>query len=218
MVLLGRKTAPRGFGWILRIDDGWAKIGVTVPTAATSRLRQILATTGAEAFVDVGRGRLRTSPIPVGCVHRSVAERVLLVGESAGQVKATSHGGIYYGMLGARLAARTLEEALRRDDLSEARLGSYETRWRALLEPEIRTGIWLRRRMGLVGDLCLAGLMSLGGSDNIMRWVRDNADFDWHRPLIQSLREGWSLPKQPDRQEVESVLPQAAGRLARQRT
>jgi len=118
----------------------------------------------------------------------------MLVGECAGQVKVTSHGGIYYGMLGARIGAETLAGALARNGLSAEGLQSYESRWRELIEPEIQAGLWLRRRLGGAGGLLLGGLMSLGRIPGVMGWIESHADFDWHRGLIDAgrARLSWS--------------------------
>jgi len=42
---------------------------------------------------------VKCSPIPVRRIPKSYAERLVIVGEAAGQVKATTGGGIYFGML-----------------------------------------------------------------------------------------------------------------------
>ncbi|GAI10492.1 unnamed protein product, partial [marine sediment metagenome] len=41
-----------------------------------------------------------------------------MVGDAAGQVKPTTGGGIYYGLLCADIAANNLHRALENDDLS----------------------------------------------------------------------------------------------------
>jgi flavin-dependent dehydrogenase len=43
--------------------------------------------------------------VPLVPLSRTYEERVLAVGDAAGQVKPTAGGGIYYGMLGAQDAA-----------------------------------------------------------------------------------------------------------------
>jgi len=72
--------------------------------------------------------------IPVGPVERSVSERVFLVGDSAGQTKPFTGGGILYGMRSAEIASRTvnLEDSSTLED--------YESAWRRELESDIKIG------------------------------------------------------------------------------
>jgi len=186
-VFLGSKWAPGSFGWVVPLENGWVKIGLTTTQKARRYLDAITGSDYLAGRVDLSDARIRLSPIPVGTLGRTHDNRVLVVGEAAGQVKTTSNGGIYYSMLGAREAAATLDVALRRDDLSAAGLSSYEDAWRELLEPELEVGQHLREAFDAMTDAKLAALMWAGGSDSLMNLIRDKADFDWHRPLLEEL-------------------------------
>jgi geranylgeranyl reductase family protein len=186
-VYVGSKYAPGSFGWAVPLDDGWAKVGLTTETRARRYLDAIIESEHLASRLDLSQVRVRLSPIPVGTRNRTHDDRVLVVGEAAGQVKTTSNGGIYYSMLGAREAAATLDAALRRDDLSAAALSSYEDAWRSLLGPELEVGRELRRTFESMSDAKLAALMWVGGMDSLINLIRDKADFDWHRPLLDEL-------------------------------
>ena len=186
-VYVGSKWAPGSFGWAVPLDNGWAKIGLTTERKARRYLDAILESEHLAGRLDLSDVRIRLSPIPVGTLGRTYDDRVLVVGEAAGQVKTTSNGGIYYSMLGAREAAATLDGALRRDDLSAAGLASYEDAWRGLLGPELEAGQQLRRAFDSMSDAKLAALMWVGRMDSLMDLIRDKADFDWHRPLLDEL-------------------------------
>lgn len=186
-VYVGSKWAPGSFGWAVPLEDGWAKIGLTTERKARRYLDAIVGSEHLAGRVDLSDVRIRLSPIPVGMLGRTHDDRVLVVGEAAGQVKTTSNGGIYYSMLGAREAAATLDAALRRDDLSAAGLASYEDAWRRLLGPELEVGQQLRTAFETMSDAKLAALMWVGGMDSLMDLIRDKADFDWHRPLLDEL-------------------------------
>jgi flavin-dependent dehydrogenase len=76
--------------------------------------------------------------------RQSHAERVLVIGEAAGQVKATT-GGIYYGLLAARLAADTISQAFATGCFAAPTLQGYERAWRSLLADELALGLSFRR-------------------------------------------------------------------------
>lgn len=188
-VYLGSRFAPGSFGWAVPLEDGWAKVGLTTESRARAYLEAMIESEHLAHRLDLTDARIRLSPIPVGSRARTHDDRVLVVGEAAGQVKTTSNGGIYYSMLGAREAAATLDDALRRDDLSAAALSSYESAWRNLLGPELDTGRELRDVFQTMSDARLAALMWIGRMAPLMDLIRDRADFDWHRPLLEELAE-----------------------------
>ena len=188
-IYVGSKWAPGSFGWAVPLADGWAKIGLTTARRARRHLDAILGSEHLRGRLNLASARMRLSPIPVGTLGRTHDERVIVVGEAAGQVKTTSNGGIYYSMLGAREAAATLDTALRRDDLSAAGLASYDDAWRGLLGPEFTLGQQLREAFEHMSDAKLATLMWIGGVESLMNLIRDQADFDWHRPLLERLAQ-----------------------------
>jgi digeranylgeranylglycerophospholipid reductase len=88
-----------------------------------------------------------TPPQPIAQMplRQSHAERVLVIGEAAGQVNATTGGGIYYGLLAARLAADTISQAFATGCFAAPTLQGYERAWRSLLADELALGLSFRR-------------------------------------------------------------------------
>jgi digeranylgeranylglycerophospholipid reductase len=88
-----------------------------------------------------------TPPQPIAQMplRQSHAERVLVIGEAAGQVNATTGGGIYYGLLAARLAADTISQAFATGCFAAPTLQGYERAWRPLLADELALGLSFRR-------------------------------------------------------------------------
>lgn len=186
-VYVGKRFAPGSFGWAVPLQPGWVKVGLTTVKQARSYLDALTETDHLRDRIDMSDSRIRLSPIPIGSMERCHSDRILVVGEAAGQVKTTSNGGIYYSMLGARAAAETLDDCLARDQLDAAGLQTYETAWRQVLEAELVIGRGLRTAIESMSDAKLAGLMWLASVDGVMDMIRDGADFDWHRPLIDEL-------------------------------
>jgi digeranylgeranylglycerophospholipid reductase len=83
--------------------------------------------------------------IPLRPLPRSHGERVLVVGDAAGQVKPTTGGGIYYSLVASDVAAETLRTALIEDNLSASSLSYYEKSWRSALSKELEVGYSARR-------------------------------------------------------------------------
>ncbi|MCX6651359.1 MAG: NAD(P)/FAD-dependent oxidoreductase [Methanomassiliicoccales archaeon] len=143
-VYLGRDVAPGFFAWAIPCGD-LTRVGLCVtPGGGTpqSYLERLLERQGWAGAV---RERTYSGAIPLGHLERTYAERVLLAGDAAGMTKPLSGGGLYTGMTAGRMAAETLIEAFRQDDLSAQNLSSYEERWKGEFGSELRNSFRVRR-------------------------------------------------------------------------
>ncbi len=183
-VYLGRRWAPEGFAWSIPLGDGTAKVGLLSDCDGPQHLRRFLERPDVLSRIRGEPGPIMCSILPLGFLPRSYGDRLVVVGEAAGHIKATTCGGIYYGMLTAGLAAEVLDKALDDDQLDQRRLSDYEKKWRRLLEDEICVGLKLRRAFKFASDSMLDRLVSLASKDGIAKLIQDKADFDWHRELI----------------------------------
>jgi digeranylgeranylglycerophospholipid reductase len=100
--------------------------------------------------------------IPVGSVKKSYFNRILLVGDAAGQVKPWSGGGVIYGLASARIASSVIRKAFESNDFSENVLKEYETRWRSKMGKQIGFGLLLRRILRAVNNTQLEMLLKTG--------------------------------------------------------
>jgi flavin-dependent dehydrogenase len=104
-------------------------------------------------------------------------------------VKATTGGGIYYGLLAARLAAETIGQAFASGCFSPATLQAYERAWQALLADELSLGLSFRKLYGWIGDRQMDGILHYIARNGLKELIRRKANFDWHRELIVDLRK-----------------------------
>jgi digeranylgeranylglycerophospholipid reductase len=189
-IYLGSRFAPGGFGWSVPIGDGLARIGIVADRQAPSYLRRILNRSDLRGQRTGGPGqavRILACPIPVGTLGATVSDRLMVVGEAAGQVKTTTQGGIYYGLLCAAIAAEVAAEAFRAGDLSRASLAPYDRRWRAMLGTELKLGILLRRFYSELSDRQVDRLFDLARIEGVLPLIERKARFDWHGPIIRSV-------------------------------
>ena len=127
--------------------------------------------------------------IPLKPLARTYAERLVVVGDAAGQVKPTSGGGIYYGLLCADIAVGTLHQALEDDDLSARRLAGYERGWKKRLGRELKIGRWARKLFERLSDKRvdqMFGIIKDNGIDQALLKAED-LSFDWHGKAILRL-------------------------------
>ncbi|MBI4218578.1 MAG: NAD(P)/FAD-dependent oxidoreductase [Chloroflexi bacterium] len=173
---------PQGFfGWVVPTAPGRALAGVIGRGQPKSPLNSMLGalTTDGMKFNKVGA--VQTWGVPLRPADKSAGDRVVLVGDIAGQVKPTTGGGIYYALRCAEVAAEVIGEALRRNDLSEAALHPYDERWRSMLGRELRLGYVARRIYEQLGVRELDTLILLTASNGLLK---DGLRFDWHGDLV----------------------------------
>lgn len=186
-VFLGSRYAPGGFGWAVPVGDGEARVGVVTNEDAPRFLRRILDRPDIRDRIGTDPARIQACPIPVGALQTTVSDRMMVVGEAAGQVKTTTQGGIYYGLLCAQKGARVTIEAFRSGDLSRAALLPYEHRWRARLNAELKLGLLLRQFYAELSDRQVDRLFDLASLEDVLPTIRRKALFDWHAPVIRSV-------------------------------
>lgn len=191
----GSGVAPGFFAWAVPFGEGTARLGVLAPQggrelfetflrqeAIRSRLGVPLETGGLELALE----RLRSRGIVQGRVEPGHADRILAVGEAAGQVKTTTAGGIYYGMVSAERAAEVLDEGLRSDRLDAAFLAHYSEAWWDELGPEIEAGLALQEAVRGMEDEDIDALFR-ALNDGVAAAVRRAVTFDWHRTALRVL-------------------------------
>lgn len=190
-VYLGNQVAPGLFGWWIPDGAGGARVGVAVharpPNAKEycGRLEQLLERRFGQPLGD--RRRELVSGIPIGNVPHLVAERALLVGDAAAQVKPVSGGGIFTGMRAAQIAAEVADAALRANELGVARLHEYEARWTAEFGEEFSKALYLRRLLTRLTDADLErvveALRAAGMSESIVAF----GDIDFPTGVARAL-------------------------------
>ncbi|MFQ5801280.1 MAG: NAD(P)/FAD-dependent oxidoreductase [Candidatus Methylomirabilales bacterium] len=185
-VYLGREVAPGSFAWAIPAGP-LARVGVCNGGGAVHCLRRFLEHPSIASRLRQPAARIKSKAIPIANVSRSFTDRVLVVGDAAGQVKVTTGGGISYGILCGDVAADTLDRAFRLGDLSERTLGEYERRWRQEIGLELRVGSFFRRLGGMLSDEQIDRLIRAYDNSDLPEMVRRWADFERHRKFILAL-------------------------------
>jgi len=135
-VFLDSRAFPGFFGWIVPAGKRVARVGLGVRNfekLSVAKKKLFCEPLVRETLSSAKKIREFTAVIPVAVRARTQDERVLLVGDSAGQVKATTGGGIVFGGNCARVAARCAAGFLR-----EGKKLDYERVWRREFGKELR--------------------------------------------------------------------------------
>jgi flavin-dependent dehydrogenase len=187
-VHLNKTFSQDAFAWLVPLQSGSTRVGLMCAHNARAALQRFLDAV-APAWHEWGDLHIATKPIAQKPLRQSYAERVLVIGEAAGQVKATTGGGIYYGLLAARLAAETISLAFARRCFAATTLQGYERAWRALLADELALGLSFRKLYSWIGDRQMDGILHFIARNELKDVIRHKANFDWHREIIVELRK-----------------------------
>jgi flavin-dependent dehydrogenase len=182
-------VAPGFFAWLVPMTPRRARAGLLSRENPGRYLKKWLAELAGSGKIASADVRISYGGIPLRPLPRTYGERLIAVGDAAGQVKPTSGGGIYYGLLCADIAADTLHEALQDGDLSAGRLARYERGWRKKLGRELRTGYWFRKIFERLSNRQIDGIFRIikaGGIDEALLKAED-VSFDWHGRTIMKL-------------------------------
>ena len=125
-VYFGGEITPGFFAWLVPISSQKALVGLLSRRKPEVYLRRLLARLLAQGKIVSTKVEMTRGGIPLQALARTYGERLLVVGSAAGQVKPTTGGGIYYGLLCADIAANHLNRALKSDNLSAENLSSYQ--------------------------------------------------------------------------------------------
>ncbi len=197
-VYLGRDVAPGAFGWAVPVKRSGiphVRVGVNSHSDAPRYLRKLCDENFPHLMPNDGSFQYRSWVVPVVPLSRTYGDRILAVGDAAGQVKPTSGGGIYYGMLSAREAAETVRDAFKRGTLNGEALSDYEKRWRARLGLDLKIGTLFRRLFARMTDRDVDDMFRTLHMDGLLSRITEKVSFDWHRELILFLLKHPSLAR-----------------------
>lgn len=182
-------TAPKFFAWLVPAAPGRVKAGLLSRDNADEKLKAWLEKLAAAGRIESPEAEIHYGRVPLRPLRRTYGDRLLVVGDAAGQVKPLTGGGIYFGMLAADLAADTLQQAAARDDFSAASLSNYEKAWQKKLGRELRWGYRDRKLSERLGRRSLDSLFRWVARSGVNRTLAEADDlaFDWHARALGRL-------------------------------
>jgi len=176
-VFVSNEILPGFFAWAIPLGRGIGRVGCGVrignnPKDAIDRLvkkekvlQEIMD--GTEIVSRLG------GVIPMRIREKTVKGRVMLVGDAAGQAKATTGGGIYSGSMCGRIAGEVAAKAG-----SEVELEKYEEEWRALYERDLKLHHAIRNLASSMSDGQLSNYLGLAKRLGVEKFLSANGDMD----------------------------------------
>ena len=187
-IFTGNKFAPGFFAWAVPFS-GMARIGLAKNPGDKPALHYLEELIKHPVLASRYRGSHTehvVGGIPLGPPDRTVSDNVMLVGDAAGQVKPTSGGGVYMGVVCAKIAGDVAARAARK----ETTLKEYEKRWRSAVGRELALGMIIHKSLGKLSDENLNEFISFLNRPGMSERITEYGDMDHPSVLLKELLKG----------------------------
>lgn len=193
-LFFGKNYAPGFFAWIVPIGNESARVGLGLRPRLGENPKKYLDKfimthpIIKEKLVGCSFNKTKVHIIPTGgALQQTVSEGILIVGDAAGQIKSTTGGGLYYGMLCATIAGKTISKHLNASSesvLSKKSLLEYQRLWKARLSKEIQFSTRLRTFLSSLTDGEMNYLFKLIIAKPILfKEIAAKGDLDWQSKI-----------------------------------
>jgi digeranylgeranylglycerophospholipid reductase len=185
-VHFNQSLAPGFFAWIAPTTKNQGLIGLLTNRSPGEKLKEWIRELQRVGRVVPGSFDMHYGGIPLKPLKTTYSDRLLVVGDAAGQVKPTTGGGLYFGLLAADFAAETLHKCLKEDRLSARSLSIYQNLWQKKLKSELRMESLARKLYPLLDNARLDQIFEKLNSSGIVNQLMedDGWSFDWHGNVI----------------------------------
>lgn len=185
----GRRYSNGFFGWAIPLLDGRTRVGVMTEGNSQEALANTLSEIAYHTKSCTNNGRPKMKGIGFGTIRSSYFDRIIVVGEAAGQIKTTTGGGIYFGLIGAEIASEVIKKAFKKASFEARTLSEYQKKWKKILGWEITFGEYFHKFYSKLDDRALDELFLAAKEDALLSFIAKNGKFDWHRKtIIQIMR------------------------------
>jgi len=179
--------APGLFAWVIPLGEERARIGLAALDRGCERLRAFLKRPAIADRLSGSAVAINVGGLPIGPAAATAVQGLLAVGDAAGQVKPTSGGGIFPGLVAAKIAGRVAAAASLEGDPSAGRLAEYDRLWRAALGRELETGMRLHRVLMRMSHAEIDELVGcIAARPGLIKAIEEYGDID--RPSRLMLR------------------------------
>ncbi|MDV3243709.1 MAG: NAD(P)/FAD-dependent oxidoreductase [Nitrososphaerales archaeon] len=176
-VFLDVEKYPGFFAWVIPFGPGLAKVGAAGRGLHGFRALDSFLHSRPHKVI-----RKVSAPIYVGGPAESfVSGRRILVGESAGQVKPTTAGGIMTSLAGSVIAARWVSDSLQLNDRSL--VNSYQSDWEERFLKEMKSMLRLRSVIDKMSNKDLDSILAAVSTPKLVTRL-SQSDFDFHATAL----------------------------------
>lgn len=185
-LFFSNRIAKRFFAWTVPYSKSRLEVGIGISSyskknsinafndfISTEYMKRVLAGASKRAGY--------ASIIPIELREKTVIGNVLLVGDAAGQVKATTGGGVIFGTSCARVAARSIYNHIE----NGAPLNNYEKEWRKEYALDLRLHRALHGYYSMLGERGLGFMIKMTKGLGLDGFLAKYGDMDSPRLVLK---------------------------------
>lgn len=180
----GSKYSDGFFGWSIPLDDGRTRVRVMTEGNSKEGINNLLCELNYDLEKNNRCINYKQRGISFGSISKSYSKRAIAIGESAGLVKTTTGGGIFYGILSAEIASDVIDKCFSTNDFSDNTLCEYESGWKKVIGNEIKYGQYFHNFFSKLSDDSIDELFEAVGKDGILDYISRRGNFDWHSSAV----------------------------------
>ncbi len=186
----GRQLAPGFFSWIIPIGEGKVRVGLASKNRTKARLdsallhHPIISDRLKNAKTVRGLGGVVLVGKPLSTLS---VDGIVIVGDTAGMVKATTGGGVIIGGLTAKLAGESVIDALQKEDVSRKQLSRYDKQFKAMYYQELQTMYLAQKAITSLTNKGLDSVVQDAQKMGLLDIVRKDGDMDLQAKVIRKL-------------------------------
>jgi geranylgeranyl reductase family protein len=171
--------APGLFAWVVPTDEETARIGLCARERGCDHLQAFLNSDRIRTRIRGSAAAINVGGLPLGPPAATAVAGLLAVGDAAAQVKPTSGGGIYPGLVAAKIAGGVAAAAAMEGDSSAERLMEYDRLWRAKLGRELEIGMKINRMLNKMSAAELDEVVGyLARKPRLIKTIEEHGDID----------------------------------------
>lgn len=167
----GSRICPNFFAWVVPENDNTARVGLATNSTPMKFYNSFLKKRVGHISRPNTMGIIR-----YGLMKETSADRVMLVGDAACQVKPFSGGGIIYGLVASKICANACIDALENEIFTKNFFQeNYDKKWKEKLALPMLKGLMLRKVFNKLPDNELNILFSSTGH---IKKILERVDMD----------------------------------------
>ncbi len=180
-VYFDQEKYPGFFAWIIPSAEGMGKVGVAGKGInASQAIEKFLSARGNYSVI-----RKIFAPIWVkGPIEQFVSNKIVTIGDAAGQSKPTTAGGIYSCGMGGILSGRAISKFLDSEKLSV--LEEYQKNWKEKFGKEFEKQLLARKILERIDNKTIDKLFETI-TPQIVKDISEKDDFDFHTGSLVKL-------------------------------
>lgn len=181
------------FGWIVPEGNKTYRIGMASSTLIKKKFEKFLKMLDIEYSAKIDQ---QGGMIPYGMMNKCAFNHILLIGDAAGQVKATTGGGIVMLITAAKIASSCIKKAFKFNDFSKRFLKKhYEDLCRASIGEQLKIHFLIRKILESLNADEFDDFFDIIKENQIEKIISIYGDMDFPKELAMNMLKNPKVQK-----------------------